>query len=304
MKYDVIIPFKNALQYLPFICSDLNNQDCKDFKVYFVSDDPDESSFSFFDEKIKFDFEVIKSKGNGPGDARNEGMKKATGDYILFIDVDDRIDSNYISCFNDKIKASCADIIECMYHSIDTDGHVISKTNLENYILSSDRFELLLDGDLPRLSWGKAYRRGFLEEYNITFPAGVHNGEDHIFLLSAYSKEPSIELIFDYIYKWVRHSESLTNRLATYKTIDDFILVSEIKKQIFECVQNNDEKILKFARRIFKEARVLQNKMRSENPDFNELIQYMRKSMLGSVELKAINEIIRNDSTTYWSDVM
>lgn len=308
MKFDIVIPFKDAVNHLPTLCADLEKQIHQDFTAHFVSDQSFDGSLDFLKKDHRFQLNILESPGSGPGTARNEGMKHASGEYILFIDADDRIADNYTQRFYDKARASNADIIECMYQSIDQNGIVISGTNIETFISSSDRFLALTLGDIPRLSWGKAYKRSFLEKQNAFFPNNIHNGEDHIFLLQAYKNSPHIEIICERLYSWMRHPESLTNRKVTHKTVEDFVKVSESKSNILESTLGhsdlNSEVFLKFARRTFKEARILISKIKSENNDAQNLIDYLRNQIIDSTHLFKMKELLKIDNTSYWKDVI
>ncbi|MNJ36875.1 putative glycosyltransferase EpsH [compost metagenome] len=308
MKLDIVIPFKDAEVHLPNICADLEKQTHKNFTVHFVSDNSTDNSLKYLKTKFKFTCHTWESDGVGPGAARNFGINKSTGDYLLFIDADDRISKDYTLRFYEKALSTKADIIECMYQSIDTAGTVVSGTNLESFISTNDRFLALVYGDIPRLSWGKAYKRKTIQSKKALFPENIHNGEDHIFLLKAYKNSPHIEIICEQLYSWIRHPQSLTNRQATIKTVDDFVLVSEAKAEILDLIPETNspdrEKLLKFSRRTFKEARILISKINSDSVNAQELIQHLRNTFIKSNKLKLICEIIKNDNTSYWTDVM
>lgn len=308
INLDIIIPFKDAADFLPDICSDLESQKNQNFTVYFVSDCSTDGSLLFLKRNFNFTHYVLESQTSGPGGARNEGIDHSKGDYILLIDADDRIDTNYTDRFYTSAVKTSADIIECMYQSIDPHGNVISGTNVESFISASDRFEALLMGDLPRLSWGKAYNRELLNKLQARFPPNVHNGEDHIFLLQAYSDNPSIAIICEHLYQWIRRPTSLTNRIVTEKTIDDFIHIAELKTDLLNkknyLPAKNDDLFIRFSRRCFKEARSLISKIRSEAVDTENLTQVLRHRIHISFKLEAICNAIKNDSTSYWHDVM
>lgn len=308
MKLDIIIPFKDAETHLPNICSDLEKQEFQDFTVHFVSDHSTDNSLPYLDRKFSFEHISYESIGEGPGAARNLGITSSTGDYILFIDADDRISPSYLSRFYDTALTTEADIIECMYQSIDTDGNIVSGTNLESFISSDDRFMAFVYGDIPRLSWGKAYKRSHIEKQNAFFPDNIHNGEDHIFLLKAYKGDPHVEIICERLYSWIRHSHSLTNREPTSKTIEDFVRVGELKCELLELTPEQDnideEKLLKFSRRTFKEARMLISKVKSDSSVADDLIVELRELIAASTSLGLVCETLRNDSTSYWQDVM
>lgn len=307
MKFDIIIPFKDSMNFLPGICSDLNNQSDLNFNVYFVSDHCEDNSIVFLNDSVfRFKYEILYSSGEGPGSARNHGVKKSTSDYILFIDADDRICKDYVSEFKHKACENHSDIIECMYRSVNEEGQVISGTKIEDYVSGSNRFLSLLLGELPRLSWGKAYKRSYLSKENVTFPEGVHNGEDHIFLLQAYKHSPRIDLLYKRLYSWVRYKTSLTNRPVNKKTIEDFINVSIMKDEMISSyVMEGDFNYLLFSRRVFKEARALKNKILNDGQaDSVELIEFLKSLIIDDDRFANISMSIKYDADTdYWNDI-
>lgn len=309
MNIDIIIPFKDAENHLPNICHDLCLQTYNNFQVTFISDNSTDGSIAYLENTpFLFKHEILKSHGDGPGSARNKGISNTSQDYLCFIDADDRVEINFIEEFSSSAINTNADIIECMYKSVTPSGDIISGTNIESFISNKNRFIGLLDGSLPRLSWGKLYKREYLESVNGYFPDGIHNGEDHIFLLNAYNGNPKIELIFKKLYSWIRHSNSLTNRPPTIKTIEDFIKVSEFKSEIFEINKNthpeNELSSLTFSRRFFKEARMLQQQIKDNSPTPDELISEIQKKIMESEKLQKTKDDIIHDSTSYWKDVM
>jgi len=307
MSLDIIVPFKDAVHHLPKLCLDLEGQQHQDFTVYFVSDHSEDGSIEYLGRNFSFRHVILHSDAEGPGSARNKGIRESRGDYVLFIDADDRINKNYTFRFSQKALGTNADIIECMYHAIDQSGIIVSRTNIESYISSEDRFISLALGEVPRLSWGKAFSRRLIEDHEVYFPEGIHNGEDHVFLLNAYKASKKIELIHDFLYSWIRHPASLTNRPATQKTVEDFVKVTELKYNIFSSYRSMQdecsEEYLRFARRTFKEARVLINKLVGEGN--KDLASRLVNLLTRSEELSSLCEAVKADrKTSYWEDVV
>lgn len=313
LEIDIIIPFRDAVDHLNNICSCLNRQTSNNFTVYFISDHSTDGSIELLKSlDLKFKHTILESLSSGPGAARNTGIENSCGDYICFIDADDKISDDYIEKFSFVATYEQPDIIECMFKAINTDSDLVSKTNLASYISCEDRFDSLISGAVPRLSWGKAYRREHLLRNNARFPDDIYNGEDHIFLLLAYNKTPRVSLIFDFMYFWVRHPNSLTNRTPTEKNIFDFIAVSEAKYKIFtERLNSQDiddeahhKNKITFSRRLFKEARSLKNDIIKNSDQHSSLIEALKMKLLASETLSEPMDIIKNDSTSYWSDVI
>ena len=100
MKVSVIIPCYNGATYIENCVERVINQTYKNTEVIIVDDLSTDNSKDVilkiqnkYPDKVK----VILSKvNNGPGGAKNEGLKIASGEYVMFVDCDDYIDNDYI----------------------------------------------------------------------------------------------------------------------------------------------------------------------------------------------------------------
>lgn len=91
----IIIPTLNRYEYLKDVFDDLEKQDYKNFEVIIVdqTDNPDKNFYI----KSKLNLVLIFQEGKGQWLARNEAVRKAKGDYLLFFDDDSRVDADWIS---------------------------------------------------------------------------------------------------------------------------------------------------------------------------------------------------------------
>lgn len=80
---------------------------------------------------------------------------------------------------------------------------------------------------------------------------------------------------------------------------------SEMLKSYLSKNPQYDNLFIKFARRTFKEARALKNKIISDGVDTSELLLKLSESIQDSILLEDVRNIIKEDKgTTYWDDVM
>ncbi len=91
----IIIPTLNRYEYLKDVLSDLEKQDYKNFETIIVdqTDNPDKEFYKNFNLRL----ELIFQDGKGQWLARNEAIRKAKGNYLLFFDDDSRVDADWIS---------------------------------------------------------------------------------------------------------------------------------------------------------------------------------------------------------------
>jgi CDP-glycerol glycerophosphotransferase (TagB/SpsB family)/glycosyltransferase involved in cell wall biosynthesis len=181
-KLSLVVPVYKVQGYLPECLDSILGQDCTDFEIIAVDDCSPDGSGAILDEYAKRDdrIHVIHLTENvGLGRARNAGLEKATGDYVLFLDSDDTLSDGALSAIRDRIEATGdPEILIFDYARTYWDGRV--RPNLRADLLKEegpDTFSLaerpqLLD--LLQIVWNKAYRRDFVTRTGLTFPPGYY----------------------------------------------------------------------------------------------------------------------------------
>ena len=112
-KFSIIIPSYNTSEYISTCISSILCQTFKDYEIILVDDCSSDQNIIL--EKIKKIPEIkffSTEKNSGPGAARNLGLAKATGQYIVFIDSDDTLASeDALEKINNTIGDTNPDII-------------------------------------------------------------------------------------------------------------------------------------------------------------------------------------------------
>ena len=115
-KVSIVVPVYNVEKYLNRCLNSLVNQDYKNIEIIIVNDGSPDNSQMIIDKYKKEYSNVIKAfkkKNEGLSEARNFGLKKATGDYIAFIDSDDYVETNMISEMIKCASKNNSDIVVC-----------------------------------------------------------------------------------------------------------------------------------------------------------------------------------------------
>lgn len=179
----IIVPIYNVEKYLEECVESLCNQTYKNIEIILVDDGSPDNCPKICDEYAQKDnrIVVIHKKNGGLSDARNEGLKKASGDYVFFIDSDDFIDTNTIQIMVNKIEQLGCDLVVCDFVYVNSKGELIDSNSLdkESELLSSIEAQRRLtkkDGWRLIPAWNKLYTRKSLN--NIVFPFGkIHEDE-------------------------------------------------------------------------------------------------------------------------------
>ena len=95
--FSIVIPTLNEEKFLPRLLSDLVKQKEKDFEVIVTdsfSKDKTRDCIKFYKKTLSLDF--IRTRQKNVGSQRNYGAKRATGDYLVFLDADTRINASFL----------------------------------------------------------------------------------------------------------------------------------------------------------------------------------------------------------------
>ena len=113
MRYSIVMPVYNVQNYLKDSVSDIKKQSFSDFELILVDDCATDLSGKLCDELAKNDsrIQVIHLAETGLSNARNQGMAAANGEYILFLDPDDRYDVRLLEQIEKSLKKNSAKVV-------------------------------------------------------------------------------------------------------------------------------------------------------------------------------------------------
>ena len=111
-KITVVIPVYNCDKYLRRAIDSVLKQESNEYELILINDGSVDNSLNICLEYSKNDnVKVIDIKNSGVSNARNLGIKKASGEYIIFLDADDYFNENYFKKINKILKNTDLDII-------------------------------------------------------------------------------------------------------------------------------------------------------------------------------------------------
>jgi len=206
MKISVIVPIFNVDKYLNRCIDSIIQQTYKNIEIILVDDGSTDKSGKIADEYKKLDArtKVIHQKNIGLPGARNSGLKIASGEYVSFIDSDDKIDSTMMEEFVKTIVENYyPDIVTSDIYQYSQDNKKFSRVKNNSYIYNKlihkkqiiDNYLKPLFGSDARNSpsvCNKLYKYKFLKEKNITFDETLPRAEDFWFNILAFQKAETL----------------------------------------------------------------------------------------------------------------
>ena len=179
-KVSVIVPVFNSEDLLGNCLESIENQSLKDIEIICVDDGSSDGSFDILKQFASKDsrFKIYQQENSGAGSARNKGIEESCGEYILFVDSDDYIESETCEMLYEQANRLDCDLIlfNSMRHfSNDRNLSLIhfKKNDEINYQIRVFDYEYfrdrIFDGEYGVI-WNKLYKSSFIRDNNITFP--------------------------------------------------------------------------------------------------------------------------------------
>jgi len=187
MKVSIIIPVFNVEALIADCLKSVISQTYNDLECILVDDCGNDNSIDISERFIseyqgQIKFSIIRHRHNkGLSGARNTGLKAAKGEYIYFLDSDDKITPDCIERFVDVIQSKEFDLVVADY-LVEGGEDVFQHIKLQEgeYIGKHAIAEAKKKHLWFPMAWGKLYRREFLLQNNLEFCEGVLH-EDELF---------------------------------------------------------------------------------------------------------------------------
>ena len=205
VKISVIMPVYNEEQYLEKTCQSLKQQTLDDIELICINDGSTDNSTDILTNlATEYDnIRIINQENQGSGIARNKGIDEAKGEYIAFLDADDKyIDPYSLEKMYEYGYKNNADIICGNLKRISSEGKLEDNFNYAegNYAYFPEYDKLTpQDYGIPWAFYKNIYRKKFLDENNIRFP-DLKRGQDPVFLADVLTKTDIIYTVPVYLY--------------------------------------------------------------------------------------------------------
>lgn len=215
LKISVIIPVYNAENTIERCMNSICNQTYINTEILAIDDGSKDKSLDLLycygkkDSRVK----VITQKNSGPGIARNNGIKNATGDFVVFIDADDYIEAMYFERLAEVVRNTNSDVIFIDAVQESVNGRVICQEKMSSFsnLNKDDLIACQMTGLLPWGGWRKAVRRSLLIKNKITYSEDSV-GEEALFSFCMLRVAEKIEFIPLILYHYVNYPNSQSKK--------------------------------------------------------------------------------------------
>lgn len=293
-KISIIVPIYNTSKYLSRCLDSICRQTLHDIEIICINDGSTDDSLSPIyafinrDPRIKL---IEFEKNCGPGTARNAGLATANGEYVAFVDSDDKISSYFCERLYSTALSTHSEIVCGGMEQYTLNGKTVTDKERKERIKKNKAY--FCSGFTTAI-----YNKYFLSNFGIQFKEKIPRAEDTFFLLKAVSLCNHITVIDDIVYLYLRRKEGQDckqlsfDKIISVHTILDEILYFIEKYSIPEYISNIQ--ILYLLNTIFNDMH------RSKSEDFIHVVNIgVKKAIKIFKERPSLNKSIDECASVY-----
>lgn len=218
----VIVPIYNVEKYFDRCVDSIINQTYKNLEIILVDDGSPDNCPQMCDDYAKIDnrIKVVHKENGGLSDARNAGMKVATGEYVSFIDSDDYISLDFYETLLETIVDNDSDIVECgvvKFYEDNNFDEYSDDLKVTNYDTLYALDGLINENPFKQHVWNKLYKSNIA--LDIPYAVGKLN-EDEFWTYQIFGKAKKVARINKTMYYYFQRGSSIMGNGYNIRRLD------------------------------------------------------------------------------------
>lgn len=245
-KVSIIIPVYNGEKYIKRCLNSIVNQTYKNIEILIINDGSTDKTVEKLEEINDERIKIFNRENKGVSKARNFGIDVCTGEYLLFCDADDWLETNLIESMMKLIVKADYDLIRFNYYVNKTEKSNYSK-GMDIEIESDNKLNLnniingMIKAKIPSYIWTLFIKKDFIINNKLRFDEDIYIAEDKVFLLKHLLKNPKTYIENEAYYHYYYNLDSAMHKKDFKKKIDNII---KVNKKINNLLNENNEKVL------------------------------------------------------------
>lgn len=249
-KISIIIPAYNVELYIQKCVESIIKQKYTNWELLIINDGSFDSTeiicqkLATTDNRIQF----LSKQNGGVSSARNLGLDKAIGDWILFVDADDWISSNCLNYCVQAIINNDLDAIQFAFTKITINSKSEIFNNFETAVLNG--IDYINNGLFNVCAAGTMMKKNKIDTLNLRFEENIKLAEDQLFIYSYLKDCSRVKHIKDPLYYYYQNPNSATQNPKSNFMLDSCKRLIDFSKGFPETKKYTDAIILDFLIRI------------------------------------------------------
>lgn len=248
----IIVPVHNSENFIGRCLDSIINQTYNKIEIIIINDGSKDNSLQLINEYIKKDkrIKVYSQKNQGPSVARNTGLNKSKGKYIMFVDADDYIDKKMVECMIAEIDNEKSTLVLCDNSEIWLDK--IDKRKVfdgESRKLTKNTIIKAIASGKAGLVCGKLFSKSIIDKYQVIFDKDINMCEDQIFFLEICRYCELFRYVQKSLYFYDRRNENsitikykenaMDNQINVISKIEEMLNKSDLSNSDIDIIINN-----------------------------------------------------------------
>lgn len=247
MKFSIICPSYGVEKYIGNALQDIIAQSYTDWECIVVEDCSPDRTAEIAEEIAKGEprIQVVRQEVNkGVSEARNRGLEMARGEYVLFLDPDDRYEKNLLQQVAGVLEKQQTDVVVYGHYEdyLSENGELKYRNTFgmpdRVYTDASEIHHLVMELEEKTMygyPWNKAFRREYLMERGLRYPVITHV-EDILFNISVFQDAASVQTLEAPLYHYMNYADA-TKRL-TAKRLENYF---ELQKTRYKALLDQQD---------------------------------------------------------------
>ena len=228
-KVSVVVPIYNAEKYIESCIKSILDQTYKRIELILVNDGSTDNSLQICKEKQKEDnrIVVVTQANAGVTKARSEGLNRATGEWVCFVDADDSLPTDSIQLLYDNSEG-----VEIVIGQVSHIGdYEWDYPRFNGEMGPMEAIEAMFHGKIHSGPVARLMRRELFDCKTFDIPRAITYGEDFIMNYEVFQKAKKIRIIDSVVYNYFFYGSSVSNKKNPYSSLSYCRLQEKLLKE-------------------------------------------------------------------------
>lgn len=239
----IIIPMYNSSNSIISTLDSVINQSYQNIELILIDDGSTDNTLELVENYINYkknnSVQLVSQKNCGASNARNSGIRKCTGKYVMFLDSDDFYLDNMVEVMVNNIEKYNVDAVICGIRKISSIQK--SDINIEDNLYSGKNeilknLDLLIKSGVFNSLVNKIYKRKIIYDNQLFLDENKTVGEDFIFNLNYFDNISSLKVIADCLYNYRTELSYVTKKIR----LNEFDIRSETIEELTNFYNKNE----------------------------------------------------------------
>ncbi len=243
----IIIPAFNVEKFIEETLESIKQQTITDYEVIIINDGSTDKTKEVIEANIGNDerFVLISQDNMGVSAARNTGLNLAVGEYVFFLDGDDKMAPDALLQLYQRARDTGADLVVGKYCTFN-EYQTTEIKNIDSVVCKEYIYKYDLDLLWTYALWNKLYRRSLIEKLNLRF-VPIINMEDGLFVMTyVYHARliTGLEAVVCYYRKYTSLKQASATNIVTETKIEHLYQAHEgIIKEFYSSIENEYQEL-------------------------------------------------------------